>query len=546
MMRKQLTRRAVCLAIMLASVWAATAVGQAPVRVLILSGANVHEWQKTTPLLRDLFDKHPRFRVARVLDDVTRLDGALMDACDVVVSNFTKHPQMAGRFWGEAAEQAFIGGVRAGKGFVAIHAACSADQDWPEIQQLYGLTWKLNETGHTQIHTYKVEFAGVAHPITRGLPTFWMTDELYQKMWKETPSEFQVLASAFAWPQWGGTGRYEPVLLTTSLGKGRGVNLLLGHDVTAMSNAGFQALLLRSAEWAASGNVTLPVPQQWPNTFAAAVSAGVDPTTAVREAATYRFGQSRQPLFVLEQLVIATTALGPEAPQRAALASQLAASLASDAAPEAKSALCEQLGNIAGPRQVNAIAALLEDEKTTQAARQALVRIPDEAAAAALRQSLANTGGGVRVGIIHSIGDRGDRAAVAALAKLLGDPDSTTTTAAALALGRIGGLDAARALQSALNDASAGARPAVVEALLLAADSLLAEKHVGQATEIHRRLYLPAESTATRMAALRGLVAADRAGAERLLDEAMKSSDRGVRSAAMQIRREASASSEKQ
>jgi len=44
-------------------------------------------------------------------------------------------------------------------------------------------------------------------------------------------------------------------LFTTELGKGRCFNLVLGHDVEALGNAGCRAFLLRGAEWAATGNV---------------------------------------------------------------------------------------------------------------------------------------------------------------------------------------------------------------------------------------------------------------------------------------------------
>ena len=41
----------------------------------------------------------------------------------------------------------------------------------------------------------------------------------------------------------------------TGFGKGRGFTLLLGHSAAFMENAGFRTLLLRGAEWAATGQV---------------------------------------------------------------------------------------------------------------------------------------------------------------------------------------------------------------------------------------------------------------------------------------------------
>jgi uncharacterized protein len=44
-------------------------------------------------------------------------------------------------------------------------------------------------------------------------------------------------------------------------GQGRVFHRTLGHDLTAMRGLGFQATLLRGTEWAATGEVTIPVPE---------------------------------------------------------------------------------------------------------------------------------------------------------------------------------------------------------------------------------------------------------------------------------------------
>ena len=48
-----------------------------------------------------------------------------------------------------------------------------------------------------------------------------------------------------------------------SYGKGRVVENVLGHDVAAMKESpGFQALLIRGVEWAATGEAKSPVPAE--------------------------------------------------------------------------------------------------------------------------------------------------------------------------------------------------------------------------------------------------------------------------------------------
>ncbi len=65
-----------------------------------------------------------------------------------------------------------------------------------------------------------------------------------------------MLASSYSAPDKGGTGRWEPAVLAGRFGKGRSLTILLGHDAEAMDNPGFQALLLRAVEWAATGRVS--------------------------------------------------------------------------------------------------------------------------------------------------------------------------------------------------------------------------------------------------------------------------------------------------
>ena len=62
-------------------------------------------------------------------------------------------------------------------------------------------------------------------------------------------------ASAYSNPENGGSGLDEPVVFTTSFGKGRGFNLVLGHNINAMENPAWKSLMLNGTEWAATGRI---------------------------------------------------------------------------------------------------------------------------------------------------------------------------------------------------------------------------------------------------------------------------------------------------
>ena len=72
----------------------------------------------------------------------------------------------------------------------------------------------------------------------------------------------------------GGSGREEPLVFTVDYGKARIFHIMLGHCGASLENnpamqcAGFQTLLLRGAEWAATGKVTQPVPNDFPTNAA--------------------------------------------------------------------------------------------------------------------------------------------------------------------------------------------------------------------------------------------------------------------------------------
>ena len=97
--------------------------------------------------------------------------------------------------------------------------------------------------------------------------------------------------------------------------------------------------------------------------------------------------------------------------------------------------------------EVSKLAAMLGNEKTGDFARGALERIPAAAAGAALRDALEKLKGTPLIGVINSTANRHDREAVGALIALTASDDDSVADAAAHALGRIGGPEAAACLR---------------------------------------------------------------------------------------------------
>ena len=88
-------------------------------------------------------------------------------------------------------------------------------------------------------------------------------DELYDRL-RGPAKNMQVLATAYSDPATGGSGRDEPMMMALRYGGGRIFHTPMGHATYSMQCIGFTTVLQRGAEWAATGSVTLPLPDSFP------------------------------------------------------------------------------------------------------------------------------------------------------------------------------------------------------------------------------------------------------------------------------------------
>jgi HEAT repeat protein len=188
-----------------------------------------------------------------------------------------------------------------------------------------------------------------------------------------------------------------------------------------------------------------------------------------------------------------------------------------DASRKDKADACRLLAIIGGKDSIAPLAALLGNEELSHNARYALEPNPDPAVDEALREALGKVRGGPLVGVIGSIGVRRDAKAIDALAKLLGDSDPVVARAAARALGKIGTIEAASALQAALPNTSAGNKLDFCEGLFRCAESLAASDQKEQAVAIYDELLKLDAAHQVRAGALRGAILTRDRGGPKLL-----------------------------
>ena len=195
---------------------------------------------------------------------------------------------------------------------------------------------------------------------------------------------------------------------------------------------------------------------------------------------------------------------------------------------------CRQLAIIGGKDSIAPLAALLGDEKLSHNARYALERNPDPAVDEALRDALGKVKGRPLVGVITSIGVRRDAKAVPAMAKLLNDPDVMVAKAAARAMGNVGTIEAADALQKFLPNAAAERRLDVCEGLLRCAERFATDSQKDKAIAIYDQLRALDGAHQVRAGALRGAILARGNDGLTLLQENLRSKDYILFSAAVQ------------
>lgn len=207
-------------------------------------------------------------------------------------------------------------------------------------------------------------------------------------------------------------------------------------------------------------------------------------------------------------------------------------------APDQKAIACKELAIYGSAAAVPLLAPLLQDEQLASWARTALEAIPGPAADEALVSALAKVQGRLLVGTINSIGVRQNPKAVADLGKHLGDGDAAVASAAAVALGRIGGTDAAGVLKKSLSSAAPAVRASVAEGCVRCAEKFLADGKPKPAIELYDAVRLAQVPKQNQLEGIRGAILARKDAGIPLLVEQLRSSDRALFQIGLRVARE--------
>lgn len=216
----------------------------------------------------------------------------------------------------------------------------------------------------------------------------------------------------------------------------------------------------------------------------------------------------------------------PAAEVRNAKESDLIAVLKSDVPKADKAIPCKQLAIYGTEKAIPALAPLLADEELASWARIAIEAIPGPAAEKALRDAMDEVEGRLLVGIINSIAVRRDQRAVEALIEKLDDSQGAVASAAAVALGHIGGEKAAEALTKSLSHAGAEVRSSVAMGCILSAEWFLDHGKTADAVKLYDTIRKADVSGQRHLEAIRGAILARGSAGVPLLVEQLESQDK--------------------
>lgn len=285
------------------------------IRALIIDGQNNHDqWPKTTFMLKRYFEESELFNVQVERTAFTwkgeeyLTDYAISGTGDSEIvekpitdpdykPDFSKYDVVICNFgwnaapWPDETQKSFETYINNGGGLVVFHAADNSFPNWQAYNAMIGLGGWGDRTekdgpyvyyndkdelirdmspgkggAHGPQHEYQIQIRNTEHPITKGMPKIWLhtKDELYQQL--RGPAEnMEILATTFASGEFKGSERHEPALMVLNYGKGHIFHTIMGHADYSVQCVGFITTMLRGAEWAATGKVSLPIPNDFPS-----------------------------------------------------------------------------------------------------------------------------------------------------------------------------------------------------------------------------------------------------------------------------------------
>lgn len=225
------------------------------IKVLLISGNENHKWhnwEETTPLIQEALQENIQISVTVALTIEALADESLAEF-DVIALNYCNWQDPTEL--SDLSKKNLIEFAETGGGLVILHFANGAfnfslpeagASEWPEYRKIVPRVWNHHgESAHDDYGLFTVNITDDTHPITKGISSFAVQDELYFK--QEGDQAIHSLYSANS----NVTNQEEPLAWVTNYRNARVYQTLLGHDRHAYTVPEVREMLRRGVLWTA-------------------------------------------------------------------------------------------------------------------------------------------------------------------------------------------------------------------------------------------------------------------------------------------------------
>ncbi|MEZ4659896.1 MAG: ThuA domain-containing protein [Caldilineaceae bacterium] len=173
----------------------------------------------------------------------------------------------------DAQQAAFERFVRAGNGYVGVHAASDTEYNWPWYGELLG-SWFAN---HPAIQEATIQVVDANHASTSHLPTVWVRTDEWYNFRTALPTSINVLLNLDESTYSGGQmGAQHPIAWQHEFDGGRAWYTGMGHTAETYDEPLFRQHLLGGIRWAARQE---DAPAATPTPSGTAVTPPATPTS---------------------------------------------------------------------------------------------------------------------------------------------------------------------------------------------------------------------------------------------------------------------------
>ena len=227
-------------------------------RHLVLSGGPGHDFDATTRVISEL--SADAGLMCEVVTEPSELFAWLhraergeVEPLDLVTVNALRWRMDTGRYAHLRAALAFeldaldadalLRYVMGGGGLLVLHTGVICFDAQPTWHHLVGASWSWERSSHPPVTEVEVTVteAGRRHPVTAGIESFRVHDEVYGFL--DTVGDLVPLVTA------SHGGATHPLVWARCQGRGRVVTDVLGHSSESMTNPSHRALLGQALSW---------------------------------------------------------------------------------------------------------------------------------------------------------------------------------------------------------------------------------------------------------------------------------------------------------